>query len=137
MALFRFKRKKEIKKKEEKKEIRKEPSTIKIAEDKKGKKLSKKEPELISKILIKPLITEKATNLAVENKYVFVVARKANKIEVKKVIEGLYGVQVPKINIIKTKGKKLRYGRTEGRTKKTKKAIITLKPGEKIDIFEK
>ena len=142
MALFGFKKPKITTDKQEKKKSSAAPASLKTAADKKvienkKKKLFKKDPELISRVLIKPLITEKATNLGIENKYAFEIASKANKIEVKKAIEGFYGVKPMKINIIKIKGKKVRYGRTQGRTKNTKKAVVTLKQGDKIDVFEK
>ncbi|TSC95662.1 MAG: large subunit ribosomal protein L23 [Parcubacteria group bacterium Athens1014_10] len=134
MALFGFKQKKETEKKEVKKEIKKEPSNVKIARDK--NKIFKKDQGLISKILIKPLITEKTTDLAAKNKYVFEVSKDANKIEIKKAIEGLYNVSPIKMNIIKTRGKNTRYGKVQGKTKNLKKAIITLKKEDKIEIFK-
>jgi len=88
------------------------------------------------KWIIRPVITEKATYLAVENKYIFEVALKANKIEVRKAIEKLYGVNVIKINIIRSRGKKVTYGRISGVTKRTKKAIVTLKDGQSISVYE-
>ncbi len=87
-----------------------------------------------NQILIRPIITEKSTLLEKENKYVFEVHPKANKIEIKKAFEKIYKVKPIKVNIIKLKGKPIRYGRTSGRTKSWKKAIITLKKGEKIDL---
>lgn len=88
----------------------------------------------MKEILIRPIITEKSTFLEKEGKYVFEVSPKANKIEIKKAIEEIYKVKPIKINIIKVKGKTVRYGRTSGRTKSWKKAIVTLKKGEKIDL---
>lgn len=139
--VFGFKKKttdsaKTEEKKEKKAEVKKEAKKEKIQKEE-VKKIFKKNPELTSKILIKPLITEKATNLGMENKYIFEVNQKANKIEVKKAIESLYGVEPIKVNIINMGGKEVRYGKTQGKTKDIKKAIITLKEGDKIDIFEK
>jgi len=122
--------------KKEKKVAVKEVKKEKIQKEE-IKKIFKKNPELTSRILIKPLITEKATNLGVENKYIFEISSKANKIEVKKAIQSLYGVEPIKVNIINMGGKEVRYGKTQGQTKNTKKAIVTLKEGDKIDIFEK
>lgn len=122
--------------KKEKKAAVKEVKKEKIQKEE-IKKIFKKNPELTSRILIKPLITEKATNLGVENKYIFEVSSKANKIEVKKAIQSLYGVEPIKVNIINMGGKEVRYGKTQGQTKNIKKAIVTLKEGDKIDIFEK
>jgi large subunit ribosomal protein L23 len=86
------------------------------------------------KILIKPIITEKATFLGAENKYIFEISPRANKIDVQKAFEQTYKIKPIKINIIKVKGKKVRYGRTSGQTKNWKKAIITLKAGDKIEL---
>lgn len=88
------------------------------------------------KILVKPLVTEKVSNLGVLNKYVFVVARDANKIEVAKAIREIYGVKPVGVNVIKMSGKKARYGRINGRRKDWKKAIVTLPAGQTIKIYE-
>ena len=88
------------------------------------------------KVLVKPLVTEKGTYLVSENKYLFEVARTANKVEIKKAIQALYGVSAIKVNVILKDGKKVRYGKTSGTTKKTKKAIVTLKSGQSIQVYE-
>lgn len=88
-------------------------------------------------IIIRPLVTEKAVNLAQEqNKYVFFVDRKANKIEIRNAIEELFNVKVTAVNTMNVKGKKKRVGRFEGLTQMRKKAIVTLNEGDKIDVFE-
>ena len=84
--------------------------------------------------IIKPIITEKATNLSADRKYIFEVATGANRIEIAKAVQSLYGVQPVKVNIIRQGGKQIRYGRAEGRTKDRKKAIVTLREGESIKI---
>ena len=86
-------------------------------------------------ILIRPIITEKATILQKDGKYVFEVSPKANKIEIRKAIEKIYKVKPVKINIIKVKGKRVRYRGIPGKRKDWKKAIITLRKGEKIDLI--
>ncbi len=101
-----------------------------------AKKKERKSMPRAHQILIKPLVTEKATNLGTENKYVFAVARNTNKIEINKAIQELYGVTPVAVNIINLGGKKVRYGRVEGKTKKWKKAVITLREGETIKVFE-
>ncbi len=88
------------------------------------------------RILTKPLITEKATNLGGQNKYVFVVDINANKIEVAKAITEVYGVKPSSVNIVKMKGKQVSRGRIVGRRKDFKKAIVTLKKGETIKVYE-
>ena len=88
-------------------------------------------------IIIRPLVTEKAVNLAQEqNKYTFYVDRKANKIEIKNAIEELFNVKVLAVNTMNVNGKKKRVGRHEGMTPVRKKAVVTLSPNDKIDIFE-
>lgn len=115
--------------KEKKVEIKKE-------EIKKEKVRERKEPGRAYKILVKPLITEKSSFLNQYNQYVFEIDSKANKIEVAKAFESVYKIKPINVNIIKVKGKEVRYGRVTGRTKNWKKAVITLKPGEKIAIYE-
>ena len=88
------------------------------------------------RVLVKPLITEKAANLGTENKYVFAVSVRANKIEVAKAVDELYGVKPVSVNIIKMQGKKVRQGRTKGKRKDWKKAIVTLPEGKTINIYE-
>ena len=87
------------------------------------------------RILKQPHITEKATQLAEGNKYVFQVYNSANKVEVKKIIEKMYGVKVEFVNILNVIGKKRRVGRSYGKQSGFKKAIVTLPKGQKIDIL--
>jgi len=88
------------------------------------------------RILVKPIITEKSGDLGVHNKYVFEVAINANKIDVAKSIEEVYGVMPRKVNIIKKQGKRVRFGRLHGKRKDTKKAIVTLPQGKTINVYE-
>ena len=88
------------------------------------------------KIIMKPLVTEKVSSLGALNKYVFAVAKNANKIEVAKAIKEIYGIKPVGVNIIRMSGKKTRYGRISGQRKDWKKAIITLPKGEAIKIYE-
>lgn len=88
------------------------------------------------KILVKPLVTEKVSNLGALNKYVFAVAGNANKIEIAKAIKEIYGIKPIGVNIIKMLGKKARYGKISGQRKDWKKAIITLSKGETIKVYE-
>jgi large subunit ribosomal protein L23 len=88
-------------------------------------------------VLVGPLLTEKGTLIKeTENKVLFRVALDANKIEIKKAVEDIFKVKVDKIATIKCKGKKKRLGRFEGRRPDWKKAIVTLKEGEKLEIIE-
>lgn len=80
-------------------------------------------------------ISERAGDLSVLGKYVFIVEKKANKPEIKKAIESIYKVNVVDVNVINVKGKTKRLGRSIGRTSAYKKAVVTLKNGQKIDIM--
>ena len=90
-------------------------------------------------VIKEPHITEKATDLIEQNKYVFKVFQKANKVEIKKAVKALYGAEVEKVNMIHTAPKKRRVGRHQGWRKGLKKgykkAVVTLKQGEKIEIL--
>jgi large subunit ribosomal protein L23 len=88
------------------------------------------------RILLKPLITEKAANLGAENKYVFAVATGANKIEIAQAVTEVYGIKPVSVNIVKVKGKKVRYGRIQGERRNWKKAIVMLPAGKSINIYE-
>ena len=87
-------------------------------------------------ILVRPLITERTTQLMAEGKYVFVVAKAANKIEIAKAVAEVFKVKVAKGNTVNVTGKKKRMGRTEGKRPDYKKAIVKLAPGETIEFFE-
>jgi len=110
---------------------------IKIAEKeiKKDKILNKNYKETY-KHLIKPITTEKSSLLNSLNQYIFEVAPKSNKSEIKKAIENLYGVKPIKINIIKKLGKKIRQGRNFGKMKNWKKAVVILKAEDKIEVYK-
>ena len=91
-------------------------------------------------ILIKPIVTEKMTSQADKlNRYGFLVDRRANKIQIKIVVEKTYGVTVADVNTMKYSGKKKsrfsRGGIISGRRNSYKKAIITLAKGETIDFY--
>lgn len=89
-----------------------------------------------SALLLAPLVTEKSTYGQSEGQYGFKVRPAANKCEIKKAVEALYGVKVEKVRMINYQGKKKRYGRLSGRRKDWKKAIVSLKPGYKIEIHQ-
>lgn len=91
----------------------------------------------IHEVLYHPLITERSTDLRESlNKVVFIVSPYANKLQVKHAVEKTLKVKVEKVNIINVEGKKKKLGRFEGKKINRKKAIVTLKKGEKLDIFE-
>ncbi len=94
----------------------------------------------LSDILIKPILSEKANKQTEkQNRYAFVVDKKANKLEIKKAVEEFYGVQVKDVNTLvmpsKAKSKYTKAGFIVGRKPSKKKAIITVAEGETIDIF--
>ncbi|MAF20743.1 MAG: 50S ribosomal protein L23 [Parcubacteria group bacterium] len=103
--------------------------------------VNKKQTVKAYQIIKQPHITEKATWLAEQNKHVFRVAAKTNKIEIKKAIEGLYRVKVDRVRIIHIAPKKRRLGRHQGYHQGLKqgfkKAIVTLKKGQKIELLAK
>jgi large subunit ribosomal protein L23 len=87
-------------------------------------------------VLRRPLITEKNTDLQIQGKYVFEVANNANKTQVKQAVETAFKVDVTAVNIMTVQGKKKRMGRGEVQRPSWKKAVVTLKPGDKIELFE-
>jgi large subunit ribosomal protein L23 len=103
-----------------------------------GKKADQKPVQLkedtghAHRILQQYHLSEKTNMLSSQGRYVFVVAKSANKIEIKKAVESVYDVHVTGVNVVNTKGKNRTYGKTSGRTSDWKKAIVTLKAGEKI-----
>jgi len=85
----------------------------------------------------KPIVSEKTMDLSKISKYVFLVDRKASSHEIKKGIESIYKVNVEKVNIVNHKGKVKRLGRSVGRRPSAKKAIVTIKKGQVIDVLPK
>ena len=88
-------------------------------------------------VLVGPLLTEKGADMKEkENKVLFRVSKHANKIEIKKAVEEIFKVKVDFVSTINCKGKKKRMGKYEGRRADWKKAIVTLKEGEKLEVIE-
>ena len=93
--------------------------------------------KLAQDIIIKPIITEESMKGTADRKYTFQVAKDANKIEIAKAVEELFGVEVEKVNTISVRGKFRRQGRVGGFTASSKKAIVTLTEKSKgIEFFE-
>lgn len=144
MGIFDIFKKEKVKKPKEIKKIKKPP---KVKVEKKPKLPKKIKPEIsrpkskakISKIVYQvfksPHVTEKATDLVNNRQYIFKVWSKANKIEIKKAIESLYGVDVMSVKIIKISKKRRRLGKITGWRKGYKKAIIKIKEGQKIEVL--
>jgi large subunit ribosomal protein L23 len=87
-------------------------------------------------VLRRPIITEKNTALQEQNKYAFGVAARANKYQVKQAVEKAFKVEVVAVNMITVPSKTRRVGRRQVKTSPWKKAVVTLKVGQKIEFFE-
>ena len=152
-----FKRKKEPTKKEIAKREVKKPPKIKLekkpVKPKKVEKPSEEKPSEVGppkvspkvkgerkidtayRVLKEPHITEKATDLSKENQYIFKVFPRTNKVDIKKAVSELYGVDVMSVKIIKIPKKKRRLGKIEGWRKGYKKAIVKIRKGQKIEVL--
>jgi large subunit ribosomal protein L23 len=87
-------------------------------------------------VLVRPIISEKNTMLNEQGQYVFEVSDRANKIMVRQAVEELFNVGVTAVNVLNVKGKRKRSGRNVGVTRSWKKAIVTLKTGDRIELFQ-
>ncbi len=87
----------------------------------------------IWQVIDRPLITEKNTTQLGEGKYTFRVAREANKIQIREAVEKIFKVEVADVNVINVRGKERGIGRRKGFAPNWKKAIVTLKPGQRIE----
>jgi len=91
----------------------------------------------VLQILRRPVVTEKVTGQASQNKYTFEVALGANKIQIKQAVEAAFkGVKVVAVNTSRVPGKERRLGRHRGMTSPWKKAVVTIQEGQKIELFE-
>jgi len=142
-----FKKKKIEKKKKEEIKPEKKVKKTKLAKEKKEAKI-KKPAEVVApipkrereffetyRILKTPHVTEKATDLVEINQYIFKVWPRANKSEIKKAIENLYGVDVLNVRIINVPKKKRRLGKIKGWKEGYKKSIVKIKKGQKIEVL--
>lgn len=125
-------KKEEVKLIKKPKEIKKVEKPVEIATQK-----VKKEKVIGEawKVLKSPHITEKATDLTKKNQYTFKVYQKANKVEIKKAIEDIYGVDVSDVKIINIHSKRRRLGKTRGWKTGYKKAIVKIKKGQNIEVL--
>ena len=87
-------------------------------------------------VIQQPLVTEKGSYLLAENKYAFRVVRGANKTQIKQAVEKAFNVRVTAVNVMNVRGKQHRWGRRQVLSSTWKKAIVTLTPGDKIELFE-
>lgn len=90
----------------------------------------------VLEILRRPIITEKSTALQKRGKYTFEVARDANKEQIKQAVELAFQVEVARVNVMTMPSKWRGPGRRRGQTSPWKKAVVALKPGQKIEFFE-
>lgn len=88
------------------------------------------------RVLVRPVVSEKAAHLSDDGQYCFEVAPGASSGTIAAAFQKVYGIAPARINIIRRAGVATRFGRTAGRTKDVKKAIITLPPGKRIKLFE-
>ena len=89
--------------------------------------------------IVRPVVSEKSTTLGDQGKYIFEVAPTANKIQIKAAVEAAFAnkkVSVEAVNILHVPGKTRRRGKSVGMTRSWKKAIVTLKAGQRLDLFE-
>lgn len=102
----------------------------------KNTKIEKQLSPLATRVLVRPRITEKAYAVNALDQYVFQVTMTATKTEVKRAVEEAYGVSVAAVNIVRLPGKKKNQGRIVGRRSAVKKALVRLKKGESIQLFQ-
>ena len=101
------------------------------------KKTNYNEKSTLSRVLVEPIITEAATRLVEQNKYIFKVSPQATKVQIRKAIELVYpDVKVKKINTVSVPAKRRVRGRIVGRKPGYRKAIVTLEAESKIDVFD-
>ena len=86
-------------------------------------------------IILRPVITEQSMEASDEKRYVFMVATDANKVEIKKAVEEIFGVKVVRVNTLTVKPKTKRVRYVAGKTRSWKKAIVTLAEGDTIEVF--
>ncbi len=86
-------------------------------------------------VILKPVVSEKSYGLLDENKYTFLVDPRANKTEIKIAVEQIFNVRVLKVNTLNRQGKRKRRGLQVGKRPDTKRAVVTLAPGDEIEIF--
>jgi large subunit ribosomal protein L23 len=87
-------------------------------------------------VIIAPVVSEKSYSLMDDNAYTFRVHPRANKTEIRQAVEQIWGVRVARVNTINRKGKVKRFRYTRGKRPDTKRAVVKLVPGDKIEIFE-
>jgi len=87
-------------------------------------------------VILRPVISEKSYEMLDENKYTFIVDPRANKTHIKQAVEKIFGVKVLSVNTMNRRGKRKRRGLVIGKRPDTKRAIVTVAPGDKIELFD-
>jgi large subunit ribosomal protein L23 len=127
---------------EEKKELASKEKAVakktvkKVATEKKENIVAAPHSDIAYRVLTEPWITEKTHRAMSDDKYTFKVIKSATKKQVKLAIEGMYNVKIEKVSVVNIKPKKKAYGRHEGTKAGFKKATVTLKKGDKIELFQ-
>lgn len=133
MALFNKKEEGKVSEEKDSKDENKKTSKVKA---KNAGPISVRNAEVAFNVLVEPWVTEKSHSAINFNKYVFKVSKRATKGEVKKAIEGTYSVVVEKVAVVNTQAKVKNFGKNTGIKSGYKKAIVTLKKGNSIEIFK-
>lgn len=114
------------------------PQTAKSAEPQAGSREPITETSGIApRVLLRALVTEKSTRMGAENAYVFAVPRETTKGQVKEAVRALYGIMPASVNMVRVRGKDMRFGRHRGQEKDWKKAMVTLPLGKSISIVNR
>ncbi|TAK03306.1 50S ribosomal protein L23 [Patescibacteria group bacterium] len=100
------------------------------------KATSKALPENLVNVITAPLVTEKAATIAHAGQYSFVVSMDATRVDVRNAVKAMYGVTPTSVNIMRVRGKVVRFGGREGMRSTWKKAVVTLPKGKTIDVYE-
>ena len=87
-------------------------------------------------IVLRPVVSEKSYAGLEQNRYTFVVSRQANKTEIKEAVQSIWNVRVLRVSTLNRRGKTKRFRWTEGTRSSEKRAVVTLAPGDSIEIFE-
>jgi len=91
---------------------------------------------VVKRVLVRPVVSEKSTHAVAQGKYTFVVVKGATKVDVKNEVRALYGVEPTGVHVMNFDGKRVRFGRRQGRRSDWKKAIVTLPKGKTISVHE-
>ncbi len=90
----------------------------------------------VFEVLRRPIVTEKTTEMLDQSKFTFEVAKGANKMQIREAVEKAFSVNVVDVNVIRVPGKTRRVGKRQVQTSAWRKGVVTLKPGQKIELFE-